>query len=226
MTESARRERTRRLAVESVASGDATGWFDRLYASARTGEAVIPWDRGAPHPALVQWAEGRHGDLDAGGRRQRAVVVGCGLGSDAEFVAGLGFDTVAFDVAASAIETARGRFPDSAVDYRVADLLKLPPDWQESFDLVFESLTIQSLPIPLHPKAIAGVAGLAGPGGTLLVVASARDEQNVPTGPPWPLTRSEMEAFAVDEGLEPVGIDEIDDTANPTVVGWRAEFRR
>ncbi len=46
-----------RLSRQSLQQGDATGWFERLYAEAASGEAVIPWDRGAPHPLLVNWAE-------------------------------------------------------------------------------------------------------------------------------------------------------------------------
>ena len=91
MTGSDPEERTRRMAVESLAADDATGWFEHLYASARTGEAVIPRDRGGPHHLLVQWAEDRHGIQSIDGierRGPRAVVVGCGLGADAEFIAG------------------------------------------------------------------------------------------------------------------------------------------
>jgi ubiquinone/menaquinone biosynthesis C-methylase UbiE len=75
-------------------------------------------------------------------------VVGCGLGDDAEYVAGRGFDTVAFDISASAIRAARRRYPDSAVHYVTADLLDPPGEWERAFDLVVESLTLQALPDP------------------------------------------------------------------------------
>lgn len=45
-----------RLAAESLAVQDPTGWFECLYAEAEDGAAVVPWDRGAPHPLLVEWA--------------------------------------------------------------------------------------------------------------------------------------------------------------------------
>jgi 2-polyprenyl-3-methyl-5-hydroxy-6-metoxy-1,4-benzoquinol methylase len=80
---------------------EATAWFERLYAAG----GGVPWDRGAPHPLLADWARGRS---FAGGR---ALVVGCGLGEDAELVARLGFVTTAFDVSPTAIERARERFP-------------------------------------------------------------------------------------------------------------------
>jgi hypothetical protein len=48
-----------RLAHESIAGGDPTGWFERLYAAAAAGETGVPWDRHAPSPLLVQWATER-----------------------------------------------------------------------------------------------------------------------------------------------------------------------
>ena len=53
------------------------------------------------------------------------------MGRDSEYLAGLGFVTAAFDFSATAIRAVRQRFPDSPVDYRVADLLDPPGDWSE-----------------------------------------------------------------------------------------------
>lgn len=91
-----------RLAAESIAAGDPTGWFERLYSAAEAGPTAVPWDRGVPSPHLVHWASDRR----LAGAGKRALVVGCGLGEDAEFVAGLGFHTVAFDISASVIAAA------------------------------------------------------------------------------------------------------------------------
>src|SRR5829696_4919673 len=110
-------ERTRALVAESARGGDPTAWFDRLYRAAEAGEAIVPWDRRAPHRLLVEWAQ-RHRVAEDG---VRALVVGCGLGDDPEFVAGLGLETTAFDIAPAAVEGARRRFPASAVDYVVAN---------------------------------------------------------------------------------------------------------
>jgi len=213
-------ERTRRLAAESVGGHDPTGWFERLYAAAEAGEAIVPWDRGGPHPLLAPWTQERA--LGGGGRS--ALVVGCGFGADAEHLVGLGFATTAFDVSETAIRAARRRFPDSSVEYVAADLLDPPATWRGAFDLVLESLTVQSLPDPPRPEAIARVREMVAPGGTLLVLASARDEQDGPVdGPPWPLTRAEIDAFA-NGGLEPVRVEDIRDAEAPR--RWRAEFRR
>jgi SAM-dependent methyltransferase len=200
---------------------DPLGWFERLYSQVEAGAAIAPWDRGGPHPLLVEWADARALE----GAARPAVVVGAGLGADAEYIAGLGFDTVAFDLVATAVRLAVRRFPGSRVHYRVADLLNPPGEWRGAFDLVFESLTVQSMPPSLHAEAIARVAGLVAPGGTLLVVSAAREERDAVDGPPWPLTRAEIDAFATG-GVEPVRIEDMRDANDAAVGRWRAEYRR
>lgn len=215
-------EHTSQVAAESLAANDPTGWFERLYAMEANGDAVIPWNRGVPQPLLVEWAEREAERADGTGRT--AIVVGCGLGEDAEFVARLGFDTAAFDLSETAIERARRAFPDSRVRYRAADMFELPSEWTHGFDLVVECFTVQSLPVELHDKAIEAVRGLVAPGGTLLVIAAAQTDLVVPP-PPWPLTRAEIEAFGSD-GLRPVRIEDMADLIRPEVWRWRAEFSR
>lgn len=202
-----------RLAHASLAAGDPTGWFDRLYREARDGSAIVPWDRGAPNAMLVEWAAGQSGD----GRS--AIVVGSGPGRDAEFVASLGFVTTAFDVSPTAIDEARRRHPESTVRYEVADLLDLPEQWRGAFEFVLESHNVQALPPALHAEASAAVASLVAPGGMLLVFAAAGD--GTYDGPPWPLTRGEIEAFA-SKGL----VLDHADAVPVDVTRWRAEFHR
>ncbi|WP_238016868.1 methyltransferase domain-containing protein [Dactylosporangium sp. AC04546] len=212
-------EYIRGLAAESLARDDAVGWWDTLYVAAGEGVTAIPWDRGGPHRLLASWAA-EHQPPDRG----RALVVGCGLGADAEFLAAQGWTTTAFDVSPEAVRTARERFPDSPVEYAVADLFALPEGFAGGFDLVLESMTVQALPRALRERAVAAVRSLVAPGGTLLVIAAVADEsqdENV-AGPPWPLTRADVESFARD-GLDARRIEQIDlDGA----ARWRAEFGR
>jgi SAM-dependent methyltransferase len=210
-----------RLAERSLAAGDATGWFEQLYAAGRAGSVAMPWSREHPHPLLATWTRERALD----GTGLRAVVVGCGLGADAEHVAALGYDTMAFDVSSTGVDLARSRHPGTAVRYVVADLLALAADWSAAFDLVVEVYTVQALPDPPRRRAIGEVAGLVAPGGTLVVVAAARDDADpAPDGPPWPLTRDEVEAFAADR-LTAVRIERIPDADDPAFARWLAEFR-
>ena len=201
-------------------SDDATSWFEPLYTAAQDGERRIPWDRGGPHPLLMRWtaASGVRGE----GRR--ALVVGAGLGFDAEHLAALGFATTAFDVAPTAVAMARERAPGSAVDYRVADLLDLPREWDGAFDLVVEIITVQALPEELRAPATAAIASTVAPGGTLFVVSAIRDGAPEP-GPPWPLTREQVEGFATD-GLELAGLERVPLPDAPAERRWQAVLHR
>jgi SAM-dependent methyltransferase len=209
----------RRLAAASLAAGDATGWFERLYAASRAGQAEVPWD--APEPS----AHLRALDLPAGQGR-RALVVGCGPGRDAEYVAGLGYRVTAFDISATAIDLARERHPGTAVDYVVADLLDPPAGWRRAFDLVLESNNVQALPTTIRAAAISTVGTFVASGGTLIVLAAATTRiDSTGDGPPWPLTRAEIDAFAVD-GLHPMSVDQVAAPGTTLPTRWKAVYTR
>lgn len=169
-------------------------WFEPLYAQAAGDTSQVPWALPGAVAYLTNWLKGQDG---AG---LCAAVVGCGLGDDAEALAAAGFAVTAFDVSASAIAWAKDRFPASSVNYVVADLFELPDAWIGSFDLVFEFRTIQALPISVRREAIAQIASLPKPGGTLLVATYIRDSvlpdsDFVGEGPPWPLSEPELAEF-------------------------------
>ena len=96
---------TRQLARESLEQDDPTGWFERLYSAAEDGRAVVPWDRGTAHVLLTDWVSASQPD----GTGKSALVVGAGTGWDAEYVADLGFNTIAFDISPTAVESAKRR---------------------------------------------------------------------------------------------------------------------
>ena len=104
------------------------------------------------------------------------------------------------------------------MNYFVADVLELPREWQRRFDLVVESLTVQSMPPDRHTAAAQSISALVAPEGTLLVLATARDEGSEVKGPPWPLTRAELEEFAT-EDLILRRVERIESGA-----WWRAEL--
>lgn len=199
-----------------------TDRFEALYAEARDGTATVPWDLGTPSARLVEWAEANA----VSGAGRSAMVIGCGPGRDSEYLARLGFRTTAFDISPTAVAMARERHPDSPVEYVVADLLSVPDAWRGGFDLVLESHNVQALPAAVRAAAIAAVPPLVAPGGLLVVFALGPGADGAPAadGPPWPLTRAEVDAFGV--GLGPVEVELIPDAADPAVGRWRAQFRR
>jgi SAM-dependent methyltransferase len=215
-----RRARALELASRALERDDPTGWFEELYAEAADEEA-IPWQRESPHPLLAAWLERRPAVIPG----RRAAVVGCGLGEDAEALAATGYAVTAFDLSASAIEWCRRRHPESPVEYRVADLLDLPAEWARAFDLVVECLTLQALPGPVRARTFAPLAGLVAPGGELFVVARAREEGAPDEGPPWALTRGELEAL-VEAGLTEEELASVETGCTPPGPRWRGVFRR
>jgi len=216
------RERARAVAGEFLARGDATGWFEAFYRDAQGDPGRVPWADRAGHPLLAEWLAGARG----GGRR--ALVVGCGLGEDAELCARAGFDVVAFDLSPTAIAMCRELWPATRVRYAAADLLAPPLEWLAAFDLVVEIYTVQALPVDLRERAIERISAFVAAGGRLLVVTMGRADDALPRELPWPLSRAELDRFER-HGLRRVALREVEDPETidgATVPRWLAEFAR
>lgn len=163
--------------------------FEEIYARAGDDLASVPWARLAPHPLLVMWLDSldsagvcTSGPSAVGGE---ALVVGCGLGDDAEELARRGYAVTAFDVSPTAIARCRERFPRSPVCYRDADVLNPPGEWRGRFGLVVEINTIQSLPRADRLAAIAAIAGTVARAGCCSSAAgpAARTNRTAQKGP-------------------------------------------
>lgn len=205
----------------SLARGDATGWFEELYSTSTGDRSRIPWADMSPNPNLLQWLDRKQ----LVGPGKSALIVGCGLGDDAEELARRGFQVTAFDVAPTAIEWCRKRFPGSQVEYHTADLLKDTGKWHRKFDFVFEAYTIQALPPALRVEATEAVANTVADRGTLLIVTRARNPEEDPGSLPWPLTKTEVDRFH-DFGLETVVFEDYIEQEEQPVRRFRVEFRR
>lgn len=217
----ASRDEMRRIAAESIAQGDATGWFDRFYRQALGDWDQVPWADREPNPHLVAWLR----TFGSAPLRKRCLVVGCGLGDDAEALASGGFDVTAFDISPTAIEAARQRFPRSGVDYVVADVLHPPTAWTMAFDLIFEAFTLQALPPEPRHAAIRSIATLVASGGRVFVLCRAREAEDPIGELPWPLTREELALFE-NAGLRATSVDIVLDEGTPPVRRFRAFFDR
>lgn len=200
--------------------GDRLAWFDELYRAAKGDTALVPWAKLEPHPALAEWIA-RSGHLHEGA----AMDVGCGLGDNAEYLSEAGYDVTAFDLSATAIDWARRRHPATRVAYHSADLFDLPAAWRGAFGLVHECYTIQALEADIRPGAMAQIASLVAPGGTLLVICRSRQDHESAEGPPWPLSSAELSPF-VDAGLEQTGLERLTVTQDRTIAHIRATYRR
>lgn len=164
-------------------------FFEAVYQRAAGNQAEIPWTSEDAKPEVLEWLAANPATTGA-----RAVDVACGLGENAEALAKAGYQTLAFDVSKDAIEWAQKRYPDSKVEYHVADMFDLPADFGR-FDLVHECYTLQSLPDALREPAFAAIADLVKPGGTLLVYARVRPDGSAWETVPWPVMLGEFKAF-------------------------------
>lgn len=192
-------QRVKQLAKQAIEQENPTAWFDVLYSESNGDVTQIPWAKLTPHPYLQDWltTHNPHGEGHS------ALVIGCGLGDDAEALANRGFQVTAFDISPTAIDWCQQRFPNSTVNYLIADLLALPSQWHHAFDLVVESRNIQALPLSIRSTVIKSVASVVANQGTLLVITRFRDTEVEPEGPPWPLSNAELHQ------LTELGLDEV-----------------
>lgn len=141
-----------------------------------------------PHPKMVEWI------AENPAVTGQALVVGCGLGDDAEWLSVAGFEVTAFDLSQSSIDWCRERFPQSSVKYCVGDLLEPADGWLEAYDLVVEIHILQAIPEYVRDAAASNLHKLLNHGGNLLCIGRLLTER-IPDepAPPWPLSRVWLE---------------------------------
>jgi SAM-dependent methyltransferase len=199
------RARARELAAEFAARGDTLGWFEALYKEAAGDNEQIPWADLEPNRFLAAWEKDH--PLEGDGRT--ALVVGCGLGDDAKFLAERGFKVTAFDISETAIEWAKNLHAGTDIKFQTGDLFSPPPEWKNAFEFVLEVYTIQPLPIEMRPRVIDAIAGFVKPDdGRLLVVCRGREDTEETLELPWPLSRQDLSRFET-SGLKQISFTEV-----------------
>ena len=212
------RQTAGKLQQKSESAGKPLDWFEGLYEAAGGDVAKVPW-AGNPHKALMEWLE-----TNADGKGVTAMDVGCGLGDNALELQKVGYKTTAFDLSDTAIEWAKTRHKDSGVDFRQADLFKLPDEWIEAFDFVHETYTIQALKGDLRAASFEKISQLVKPGGLLLVICRSIGDGVDPQGPPWPISPSELSNF--DQFLTIKKFEEIEVIGERTIPHFRVLYQK
>jgi SAM-dependent methyltransferase len=146
-----------------------------------------PWEKGAAHPALVEW-------LKTNPLPGRILVPGCGSGHDVRALAKAGAEVTGFDIAASAIEKAKCCGPVGSETYVQGDLFAAPEEWNGSFDAIFEHTCFCAISPARREDYARAVTHLLKPGGKLLAVFYL-DPGNGGQGPPFECTIGELDSL-------------------------------
>jgi SAM-dependent methyltransferase len=149
-------------------------------------DGPAPWDIGGPQGAVVRLGE-------RGAFAGAVLDAGCGSGDNALYVASLGLPVLGFDVAETALATAREKAAERGLDaeFVVADALRLGRLGRR-FDTVLDSGLFHTFDADERPRYAASLASATGSGGTLYLLCFSD------AGP--------------DTGPHPVGHDEIRST--------------
>ena len=201
---------------------DPTGWFDSIYKNAQGDFTKVFWADLEPSPYLVDWLKENLVTKD----RKSACVIGCGVGDDAEALSEFGFDVTAFDISPSAIELCINRYPNTKVNYVVADLFDYPKEWFEKFDVVYECNTIQVLPGEYRIKARVAMSSLVAKDGYILVSCRSRNEGEKEDAVPLPLTKREIDEFINSDKLKEQSFLAYDDNQVPSVPHFFAIYQK
>ena len=163
-------------------------FFESIYKQSAGDEKRIPWAELETNPILQEYLQMHLGE-------GKAIVIGCGLGDDAFALEEAGFEVTAIDISKTAINWCKDRYAYTNIDFRVQDIFELPEAMLGQYDFIFESRTIQSLPLMYRDKIIGAISSLLAPRGKILAIANGKNEGERHNGPPWPLERNELRLF-------------------------------
>jgi 2-polyprenyl-3-methyl-5-hydroxy-6-metoxy-1,4-benzoquinol methylase len=172
-----------------------------------TGLARISWH--SEHPTSILDLALSSGWMKPG---DRVLEVGCGLGTNTEWLARNGLDVTAVDLSRAAIRHARRRLHKKGLTARLypADLLRGLDE--RPFDVVLDRATLHSFPQGTTRASFAAHLGeLVKPGGSALLV-EMRPAPSAPRGlPPFGMDQADLcalfprpfEVTAVGEEIQP-----------------------
>lgn len=210
------RKTARELAKEFIEKNQPLDWFEELYKKADQEDlGIIPWADLEPNPNLVELVNDNN-------YKGIALIIGCGLGDDAEYIQEQGLEVDAFDISETAIKICKSRFPKSAVNYFVADAIKFKP--KRKYDLIIESYTLQVLPVELRQKLIKQLPEWLNNSGVLIVICRGRDKDEFAGAMPFPLTREELKP--IEENCKLISFEDYFDKETPPVRRFRIKYQK
>lgn len=201
---------------------DPTGWFDSIYTDAQGDYKAVFWADLKANEYLIDWLK-KHPDTS---KNKKAIVVGCGVGDDAQALSEFGYEVTAFDISPTAIKLCKDRYPNTKVNFIVADLFDYPKEWFEAFDLVYECNTIQVLPGKYRIQAREAISSLIAKNGHVLVSCRSRNKGEQEDDIPLPLDKEEINKFVEDDKLIQMSFLAYDDNQTPRVPHFFAIYKK
>jgi SAM-dependent methyltransferase len=183
---------------------------------------VPPWDIGRPQPGVVRLA-------DAGALTGALLDAGCGTGEHTILAARSGARALGIDISSRAVETARRKAAERAVDatFQVLDVLSLAT-LGATFDTVIDSGLFHVFDDGARSRYVTALEAALRPGGHLhLMCFSDRQpgdwgprrvsegELRAAFGPGWRVASIDPDRFDINPGL-----------GAPTAEAWLADIVR
>jgi 2-polyprenyl-3-methyl-5-hydroxy-6-metoxy-1,4-benzoquinol methylase len=89
----------KQMVKEHQESDKPTAWFDSIYTDAQGDYKAVFWADLEPSPYLVNWLK----ENPVSSKQKKAIVIGCGVGDDAEALSEYGYEVIGFDISKEAI---------------------------------------------------------------------------------------------------------------------------
>jgi len=176
---------------------------DPAFWNVRFRENRTPWDAGSAPPQLERYLAGERG----GGR---VLIPGCGSAYEVRSFEDNGYEVVAIDFSAAAVERAAAELGPLSTAVILGDFFTY--DFGDRrFDIVYERAFLASMPPKLWPAYAARVARLLRPGGRLIGFFAYGGRHD---GPPFFLDPGELQALL---GAELERVEELAVTASVPV---------
>lgn len=215
----------KKMVKEYQENDKPTAWFDSIYTDAQGDYKAVFWADLEPNPYLLQWLENNPISSDLS-KAKKAIVIGCGVGDDAEALSEYGYEVIAFDISQEAIKLCKNRYPNSKVKYLVADLFNYDKQWFQNFDLVYECNTIQVLPGKYRIQARIAISNLVNTNGHALISCRSRKKNEQEEDIPLPLDYEEINKFVTTDKLKEISFLAYNDTQKPSVPHFFAVYKR
>lgn len=148
--------------------------------------ANAPWDLGRPAPPLVHFFE-----QVIAPRTGEIIVLGCGQGQDAVFLAQQGLQVTAVDFAPSAIRATQklAAAQNASLTALEQDIFRLGASHSQQFDYLFEHTCFCAIAPERRQDYVALAAALLKPNGYLYGIFFTHNRSG---GPPWATTTDEV----------------------------------